>query len=836
MPSLLRCAFAVMLVSGCWSIVGAQESGAAERPTLWTEVQQRQLADYQPPIALAPQHDTPCVGGLAGTYPCEKVTLQSFLPLATIGGGNGNDVWGWTDPTTGKEYALMGRTNGTAFVDVTDPQHPVYLGNLPTHTSNSTWRDIKVYADHAFIVSEATDHGMQVLDLDALRTVVTPPVTFTATAHYNRFGRAHNIAINEETGFAYAIGSVQGTTTCNGGLHMVNIQTPDAPTFAGCFSADGYTHDTQCVVYTGPDTVHQGKEICFNSNEDTLTIVDVTNKAAPVQLSRVPYTGSGYTHQGWLSEDQTRFFIDDELDESNFGHNTKTWVWNVENLDAPSVINFFLSPTPAIDHNQYVKGNYIYQANYRSGLRILRIDNLATGQLSQFGYFDIYPADNNTNFNGAWSTYPYFPSGNVVVSGIEQGLFVVRPQLCAPPASPTGAQAVVGGDNRIDLSWQAGGAGVTYRVRRSYGSCPGGSFEEIATGLTTPSFSDTSVSGSLPYSYQVVAVDPTGECVSVASACVDATATGACTAPPAFTGVAAVTDRGEAACRIELSWASASPRCGGGVSYNVYRSTDESFLPAPANRIASAVPAGTYSDTSVVFGSPYHYIVRAVDGSNGAEDTNLVRLSSSPTGPIADGTFATGAEVGEPSLVVGTGAPQHLGWQLSTARKRSGQRSFFSSYGSSYCAFSRTAAISLTPLEAPQLSFWTVYAVESGFDGGVVEISANGGGSWTRLPLSPNYPSVFTETGNQCGYPLNAPAFSGTNLGWIQHTADLSAWAGQTVQLRFRISTDGAVQEEGWYLDDLSVSHVQVPGQCSSGIFADGFESGDAAGWSSVVP
>ena len=125
--------------------------------------------------AASALHLTPCVNGSAGGFPCDAVDLLEHMPNAIIGGGNGNDIWGWTDPQTGKEYALMGRTSGTSFVDLSDPGIPIYLGNLPTHTSNSSWRDIKVYANHAFIVSEANGHGMQIFDLTQLRNVTTPP-------------------------------------------------------------------------------------------------------------------------------------------------------------------------------------------------------------------------------------------------------------------------------------------------------------------------------------------------------------------------------------------------------------------------------------------------------------------------------------------------------------------------------------------------------------------------------------------------------------------------------------------------------------------------------------
>lgn len=380
----------------------------------------RQLPENRPPLAL-----TPCVDGMAGPYPCQNVDLLAYLPLSTFAASAGNDSWGWRDPQTGHEYALMGLNNGTGFVDISDPENPLYLGKLPTHTTSSSWRDIKVYANHAFIVSEASGHGMQVFDLTQLRSVIAPPVTFAETAHYGNFGNAHNLVINEASGYAYAVGS----NTCAGGLHMVNIQIPTSPSYAGCFSADGYTHDAQCVNYAGPDPDYQGREICFNSNEDTLTIVNVSNKANPVQVSRTGYLGSSYTHQGWLTEDQRYFLLDDEGDETTFGHNTRTYIWDVANLDAPLLMGNYTAAVAAIDHNQYVHGDYAYQANYRAGLRILDITAVAGASLSEAAYFDIYPASNSASFNGAWSTFPYYESGVVIISGIEQGLFVVRPTL-----------------------------------------------------------------------------------------------------------------------------------------------------------------------------------------------------------------------------------------------------------------------------------------------------------------------------------------------------------------------------------------------------------------------
>jgi choice-of-anchor B domain-containing protein len=377
-------------------------------------------------------YSAPCVRGMAGYFPCDKINLAAFLPMDAIGGGRGSDVWGWTDPETDRRYVIAGRDNGTSFVDVTNAQKPVYLGNLPTSgTQNVIWRDIKVYDDHAFIVAEARGHGMQVFDLRQLRGVdrKAAPVEFDETARYTEFGRTHNIAINEDTGFAYALGNREDLQSCNGGLHMVDIREPASPTFAGCFSEDGYTHDTQCVVYDGPDADYAGREICLSSNEDTLTVTDVTDKSAPVMVSRTPYPGRAYTHQGWLTEDKTHFLMGDEADELRFGHGTKTYIWDVNDLDAPVLVDAHEAQTRSIDHNLYVKGNHVFQSNYRAGLRILALDDVAEGSLTEVGYFDTWPADDDTAFShGTWSNYPFFDNGVVAVHGYD-GLFLLRPTL-----------------------------------------------------------------------------------------------------------------------------------------------------------------------------------------------------------------------------------------------------------------------------------------------------------------------------------------------------------------------------------------------------------------------
>ena len=335
-------------------------------------------------------------------------------------GAGGNDIWGWADADTSREYALMGLTNGTAFVDVTDPRNPVFLGRLPTQSVDSLWRDIKVYRDHAYVVADdAGAHGLQVFDLRRLRGVAGAQ-TFAADVAYGDFGTAHNLAIDEASGFAYAV----STDTCGGGLHMIDIRTPNNPLFAGCHDTVR-THDTQCVVYGGPDTDYSGREICVSSNEDHVEVVDVTDKFAPRTLSSTTYPQLRYVHQEWLTEDHRFFLLGDEIDEIDLDLSTRTHVFDVTDLDAPVHLYAHDLGTSATDHNLYVRGDLVFEANYTSGLRVLRFGDLAEREIGEAAFFDTFPSSEAAGFVGAWSVYPYLPSGTIVVSDIENGLFVL---------------------------------------------------------------------------------------------------------------------------------------------------------------------------------------------------------------------------------------------------------------------------------------------------------------------------------------------------------------------------------------------------------------------------
>ena len=314
--------------------------------------------------------------------------------------------------------------NGTAFVDMSNPEDPLYLGILPTQTIELIWRDIKVYQDHAYISADGpTAHGMQVFDLTRLRGLLAPQ-TFSADVVYGDFDRATNLAINEDTGFVYAV----GTETCGHGLNIIEVRTNTNPSFTGFYSVF-HSHSTQCVIYQGPDADYFGREICVSSNEDVgVGIVDVTVKSAPVTISSTIYPQMVFASGGWLTEDHRFFLLWDEADEIILNVPTRTHVFDVSDLDAPVYVFAYEATTDAVDHQMSILGNRVFQANFASGLRVLEFGDLANRELMEIAFFDTFPTSEAAEFVGAIDVYPYLPSGTIIVNDRTNGLFILSLQ------------------------------------------------------------------------------------------------------------------------------------------------------------------------------------------------------------------------------------------------------------------------------------------------------------------------------------------------------------------------------------------------------------------------
>ncbi|HET8936234.1 MAG TPA: choice-of-anchor B family protein [Polyangiales bacterium] len=376
-----------------------------------------------------------CESGMAGPYPCLGVDLLSRVTFADLGGSSGNAVWGGVDSTSKREIGVVGLDNGTAFVDVSIPNCPVVLGHLPSTSGRNGTRDVKVYGDYALAVAEIQNHGLQIFDLRTLPSrkdaggasnKLEATVTFKGTSS-SPVGIAHTIVPNEATKMVYLAGEA---STCNRKVLMLDFSDPMNPQPLGCIDTPGQqVHDADCLIYHGPDAAYTGHEICVTYNgNDAFSVVDMQDKKATKVISTTKYMGGVYAHQGTFNEAHTHLAVSDEMDEEQNGHATRTYLFDMTDLDNPVALPPYDAKTMACDHNEYVVGNFLYQANYSAGLRILDISQIATGKLKEVGFFDTLPNSDSNAMYGAWTSFPFFKSGIVLTQTQDSGLYITKVQ------------------------------------------------------------------------------------------------------------------------------------------------------------------------------------------------------------------------------------------------------------------------------------------------------------------------------------------------------------------------------------------------------------------------
>ncbi len=439
---------AAALFCACGSLVSAVPLAPPGRgPTLADEaaislpVARHPSADH---FNMQPPYNGPAfVAGSGGVpdlaFPASGVRLMAWLPVPQFdsAASNGNSCWGYTSPAN-REYAIMGTSTGTGFVEVTDPGAPVIIAHIAGPTS--LWRDMKTFGHYSYSVSEG-GNGIQVFDLanidlgavNLVRTVTTGGTTSTHTVH-----------VNEESGYLYRCG---GGTSPTMGLRIYNLSPdPSNPAFVAQWN-NRYVHECQVVNWTTGALA--GRELAFiyaddvsNGGNPRLDILDVTNKTAITIVSQASYPNGSFSHQGWLSPDRRYVYLDDELDESSFNIFSRTRIFDVSNPAAPFLAGTFSTGLSNIDHNQYTKGNLIFQSNYRAGLHVFdATDPLAPVEIA---YFDTWLDDDAPEFNGLWNNYPFFGSGTILGSDIEKGMFVWR---LGPPelvfTYPTGLPTMI---------------------------------------------------------------------------------------------------------------------------------------------------------------------------------------------------------------------------------------------------------------------------------------------------------------------------------------------------------------------------------------------------------
>jgi hypothetical protein len=419
-------------------------------------------------------------------------------------------------------------------------------------------------------------------------------------------------------------------------------------------------------------------------------------------------------------------------------------------------------------------------------------------------------------------------SSNPSCYGFASSCLAVATTACSAPglSPPGGVAAAATADNEVTVSWNPVAGAASYKVLRTAGGC-GAAGPGEAVGVTAapaPALVDRDdLVGGTAYGYRVVASDAScPSCASEPSSCVEVEATGECTVAPQFAGVRSVVSATDGTCRLSVGWDAGTARCGDALTYSVYRSTDPGFAPAPGNLVASEVAGTGWDDYGVAPDTRYFYLVRAVDGF-GNGDTNTVRRYEVPAGALAPGSFSDDAgDTGSGGFIAAFAPPSQWAQRDSDTGNatRVDATTAAGNYQDSACSALESPTLRLGA--DPDLAFTTRYAIEQGWDGGIVQVATEAGGfaDWTRLD-SVSYPGAMTgPLGDPaCNIPEFAdlqPVFTGTSGGLYQDNGGtLADWAGQAVRLRFLFSSDGATTDEGWFLDDLSVDDVMVAASCT---------------------
>ncbi len=316
-----------------------------------------------------------------------------------------NDVWGYA--ANGREYAFLGSTLGVHVFDVTDPENTVLIDHVLGRFSGEgvIHRDYKTYAGHLYATCDQGASSLQIMDLQYL-----PDSIHLVYDSDELFVRAHNIQIDTLNARLYTNGGTDH-------FSIYSIADPASPTLLLDCEADipwwgntvGYVHD--CFVRDN---------IVWCNDEDGMHVIDFTDINDPILLgSLTDYPGEGYNHSGWMNDAGTLYVMADETHGSPLKFVDAT---DLSDLQVISTVTTGLDPM-SIVHNPFFTGDRVHVAYYQDGYWLW--DATDPLQPVLIGFYDTSVAPHE-NYHGAWGVYPYLPSGNILVSDMQTGLWILE--------------------------------------------------------------------------------------------------------------------------------------------------------------------------------------------------------------------------------------------------------------------------------------------------------------------------------------------------------------------------------------------------------------------------
>jgi choice-of-anchor B domain-containing protein len=357
----------------------------------------------------------------AQTYPSLNINLLSHLdPEKDNTGSDGrkySGCWGWAQTNKNKEYAIVGTSSQTYFVDVTNPSNPVISDSVKAKKTGCTWREIKTYQNYCYMVSDDNSpNSFQIVDMQYLPDSVH--IVHDGTTY---FERSHTIFVDNDKLYCGSVHDVGGTNYST--MRVYSLATPTAPVLIRKLEQDVNTSIIDVVhdMYVRNDTIYascgyKGLQILKLTASNTFSLMQ----------SFSGYSFSGYNHSSWQTDDRKTMVFTDEVPAS-----LPIKVVDVSDFNNLTVLKTINSHSLATPHNPYIIGNnWCWVSAYQDGLYLYDISNPAN--TSAYGYFDTYPEHGvNDNFStsayrGNWGAYPYLPSKIIIACDMQNGIFILE--------------------------------------------------------------------------------------------------------------------------------------------------------------------------------------------------------------------------------------------------------------------------------------------------------------------------------------------------------------------------------------------------------------------------
>ena len=338
----------------------------------------------------------------------ENITLLGTLDEYTTY----SNVWGHVD-SQGNEYALLGHESGTSIIDITDPTLPVEVAMIPGPTASGLiWREIKVWQDYMYIVSEhtspSTNSGVQIVDISNLPTTATLSTNYRWPNVTEFTARAHTVSIDDQ-GYLYVNGgsATSGTGGVSSGTRVFDLADPENPAPVSFWNTV-YVHDTQ--IRNNIAFAHN----IFSGGQ--IQIYDVSDRANPGLIHTLTYP-NGFSHQSWFTEDDNYMLTCNEQPGQpvNVWDISVLWDGDSSNDDLISQVATIPVPATSIAHEIYIKGNLGYISHYDLGVKVADLTDPTNPVI--VGNYDT---------SDAWGVHVFYPSNNFVVSDVNEGLYVFR--------------------------------------------------------------------------------------------------------------------------------------------------------------------------------------------------------------------------------------------------------------------------------------------------------------------------------------------------------------------------------------------------------------------------